>query len=367
MAAGQHRGYGVSRLEERYRFVLRALPASYREMWQEEMVATFLEGAQPDDPEDADYVAEFGRPSWPEVASVLALAVRLRIGTAGAPPRYAAWGQAIRLVALVGLLSHAVLGTATVAIRLWLAGKLSWLPAPRTDWMSGMPADVWHAAWDLSGLLWVPPFLALLFGQWRVARALATLALLPGVVATVVVTVDGVVGNRPPLSVSRWLTLVLDVLFVLALAAFHRDAPAVRPRPWLIAFVVAAPVVPVSILLSASIEGALPLLDSPALGTLALLGGAAAHLAGPLFGRPRRLAWSHALALLAGAVLLLRVATLWDYTVSAPADQRGLPMILGIVEAVALVAVGGLLALHTARALRQLPATRAGSAVWSGL
>jgi hypothetical protein len=300
------------------------------------------------------------------VASVLALAVRLRIGTAGAPPRYAAWGQAIRLVALVGLLSQAVMGTASVAIRLWLAGKLNWLPAPRADWISGMPPDIWHTAWDLSGLLCVPPFLALLFGQWRVARALATLALLPAVAATVTVTVDGVAGRGAPIPVSLWLKLVLDVLFVLALVAFHRDAPAVRHRPWLIAFVVGATAVPTLILLSVWVNGALPLLDWPALCTLALVGAAVAHLAGPLLGRPRRVvAWSHALALLAGAVLVLRVATLWDYTVSVPADQRGVLMMLGIAEAVVLLAVGGSLAVHTVRALRQLPPDRAGSTVWS--
>jgi hypothetical protein len=33
----------MSRIEERYRFVLRLLPVSYRQRWEEDMVASFLE------------------------------------------------------------------------------------------------------------------------------------------------------------------------------------------------------------------------------------------------------------------------------------------------------------------------------------
>ena len=67
----------MSTLETRYRSVLRLLPLPYRQVWEEEMVATFVESMMPDDPNDADFVAEFGRPAWSEVASVAALAVRL--------------------------------------------------------------------------------------------------------------------------------------------------------------------------------------------------------------------------------------------------------------------------------------------------
>jgi hypothetical protein len=63
----------VSRLEQRYRRVLRTLlPASYRKQWEEEMVATFVQGfvedflksVDADDPEAAEYAqyaADFGR------------------------------------------------------------------------------------------------------------------------------------------------------------------------------------------------------------------------------------------------------------------------------------------------------------------
>ena len=68
-----------SMIEQRYRSLLRLLPASYRLAWEEDMVATFLASVHSDDPEEAELVAELGRPGLAEVASVLALAVRLRI------------------------------------------------------------------------------------------------------------------------------------------------------------------------------------------------------------------------------------------------------------------------------------------------
>ena len=98
----------MNRLEQRYRVVLRTLlPASYRKLWEEDMVATFLESMASDDAEAAEYLADYGRPSWSEVASVAVLAVRLRLGAANAPLRSGAWGEAVRLVALMGLLVHA--------------------------------------------------------------------------------------------------------------------------------------------------------------------------------------------------------------------------------------------------------------------
>ena len=54
------------------------------------MVATFLESMASDDAEAAEYLADYGRPSWSEVASVAALAVRLRLGAADAPASGAA-------------------------------------------------------------------------------------------------------------------------------------------------------------------------------------------------------------------------------------------------------------------------------------
>jgi hypothetical protein len=111
----------MSRLEQRYRLVLRVLPAAYRKAWEEDMVATFLDSVDSDDAEAAEYAADYGRPSWSEVATVASLAVRRCLGAAGAPPRYVAWGQTVRLVALTGLLVNAAAATIEAGSTLWLA------------------------------------------------------------------------------------------------------------------------------------------------------------------------------------------------------------------------------------------------------
>src|SRR5687767_11091284 len=121
----------TSVLETRYRTLLRILPADYRAAWEEEMVATFLSGMATDDEEEAEYLAEFGRPSLSEVASVVGLAVRLRVpvvrrhlGGTGAAPRHRAVGDAVRIVALIGLVTHAGMAVIDLAMQLWLAGKV---------------------------------------------------------------------------------------------------------------------------------------------------------------------------------------------------------------------------------------------------
>jgi hypothetical protein len=63
-------------------------PAHYRDNWEQDMVAALLESSPTDDPEEDDYIIEFGEPKWPEIASVAGLAARLYLGGAGAPHRY---------------------------------------------------------------------------------------------------------------------------------------------------------------------------------------------------------------------------------------------------------------------------------------
>ena len=61
-------------LERRYRRVLRLLPGYYRQQWEEDMVAAFLDSSLTGDPEEDEFITEYGRPSWPELASVAGLA-----------------------------------------------------------------------------------------------------------------------------------------------------------------------------------------------------------------------------------------------------------------------------------------------------
>lgn len=96
-----------------------------------------------------------------------------------------------------------------------------------------------------------------------------------------------------------------------------------------------------------------------------MLAAAVVHLAGPVIRRSRRTpSWSHALALLAVAVLGLRLLTLLDYLLQAPFAGRSTLLAFGTVEAVAVLAVGVPLARLAATALRRLPPVPPGSA-WS--
>ena len=95
-------------LEQRYRRVLRLLPGYYRDRWEEEMAAAYLDSWLTGDPEVDECVLEYAWRDWPEVASVAGLAVRLYLGGAGAPRRYFAWGQAMRNAVLAVMLVHVV-------------------------------------------------------------------------------------------------------------------------------------------------------------------------------------------------------------------------------------------------------------------
>jgi hypothetical protein len=350
----------VNRLEQRYRLVLRTLlPASYRKVWEEDMVATFLESMDSDDAEAADYLADYGRPSWSEVASVAALALRLRLCAANAPLRSGPWGEAVRLVALMGLLVHAAAATIEAGSTLWLGGRVDWLAAPPGDWGPFLPHSAWPTISTIAGLLWLPAYVGLLLGHRRAAQLLAFLALLPAAVAAISVTMD--LAALAPLVLPAWANLLLSGLLVLALATFHHDAPPVPRRPWLLALGVA---VAVLMGLSLLVRPTTPwvLLDWPGLYCLALVGAALAHLAGPALGRTGRApSWSLALALLVPAVFGLRVVSLLQYLTITPIGQRDALLVVGAAEALAVLAVGVPLARLAADMLRRLTTTPAAS------
>ncbi|MEV7808172.1 hypothetical protein AB0O28_35010 [Microbispora sp. NPDC088329] len=215
-ASREARG-GMSVLEERYRWWLRLLPAYYRAEREEEMVSAFLEGAQPGGAGHDDQ-----RPRFLEIASVAALALRLRLGGPGSPPRSYLWGEAVRRAALLGLVFWTMIGCvfAGQAVLTYaipadaLPGGVMGIGDP------GSPDRVRLVLADLTPLLWAAGLGALVRGRPRVAAAAAAAAL---VVPHVLVP--------PPLSgwesAVRWACSVLPaVITVLALAlGFHRDAP----------------------------------------------------------------------------------------------------------------------------------------------
>jgi hypothetical protein len=351
----------VTGLEQRYRRVLRLLPPSYREVWEEEMVAAFLDSMDTRDPEAAEYAADYGRPSWSEVASVAALAIRLRFGTPGlwrrgadAPPRAAVWGQAVRLAALAGVLAYAVMATTGLGSALWLAGKLAWLPAPPADWPFPTPPSTWQTVVTIAGFLWLPACVGLLLGHLGVARLLAAVAVLPEATAAIAATVN-LTGGARVFVLTSWCNLLLGVLLVGALAAFGPQAPPPRRRPWLAALA-AGLAATVGVSLLAEPASRWLLLDWPGVCCIALVGAALVHLTAPARGRARRTPSSTlALAVLALAVLGLRVSSLLDYTLVTSGGQRWVVLAPGAAQAGTVVAVGVPLARLAANLLRRLP------------
>lgn len=225
-------------LEQRYRYALRLLPPAYRAAREEEMVAAFLElyGDAPDETNS--------RPPWAELASVAALAARVRLSWT---PRAAAWGQALRLLALLGLGLQAAIATTTL-----VSLPFFW----NSEYDSGVTLVL--SAAELS---WILAFAALTRGRIRAAKTLTLAGL-----AVELIQITGPLwlagmsrliqstGSTGP----AWLAeaagkspaelfepvdhlpflLVIGVPVVALLLGQHRAAPPVRRRWWPLAVVV---------------------------------------------------------------------------------------------------------------------------------
>ncbi|MFJ6673673.1 hypothetical protein ACIQMJ_21400 [Actinosynnema sp. NPDC091369] len=188
-----------SNLERRYRALLRVLPAWYRAEREEEMVGIFLA----DRTDDLDL--EHGWPGWGETGATLALSVRVRLGA-----RRAA-GTVLRAVALTGLLGQLV------------AVEQSWTVLARV----GFFGDVQGWWYDVAAVV---AFAALVAGRRAAGRVVAGLL---GLMALVPAVWSVAVGFP------SWWALVWHGPALLtaaaAVAGFHREAPPVSRRWWLVA------------------------------------------------------------------------------------------------------------------------------------
>jgi hypothetical protein len=133
-------------LEQRYRRVLRLLPGYYRDKWEEDMVAAFLDSWMTGDPDEDSVTMEYDRPSRQEIASVVGLAARLYLGGAGTPRRYFAWGQAVRLAVLAVVLVHATQGLANLTLLTWRRHLAGWFPALPASLAGPVPGGTVSAA-----------------------------------------------------------------------------------------------------------------------------------------------------------------------------------------------------------------------------
>jgi len=219
-------------LEDRYRRVLRLLPGYYREKWQEDMVAAFLDSWLTGDPYDDECILEFCKPTWPEVASVAALAARLYLGGGAAPRRYFAWGQAVRGAVLAVTLVQAVRGLDVLLLTVWSRRVFGWLPAPPASLVVATPGGALSpAVWYLVAYAWIVSFVMLALRYYRTAQLIAALAIVPDLV---LLLQGQFTGHVQAPYVGPWaFWLLLNLAPVLAMTAFHRDAPPAPRWPWL--------------------------------------------------------------------------------------------------------------------------------------
>jgi hypothetical protein len=321
-------------LERRYRRVVRLLPGWYRAQWEEDMVAAFLDSWLTGDAETDAWVLEIGKPDRAEIASVVGLAVRLYLGGATAPRRYFAWGQAVRNAVLAVLLLHAVAALDVLVRSAW-SSRLFGLPAPPASLMTDSPGGVWAMVYDAVNFGWIAIFVTLARGNYRAARVLAVLAIVPDLVALL----QGQVTGFMPAPFGSWaFWVLLSLAPVLAMAAFHRDAPSAVRAPWLLALPGGYLLLYVPVL-TLQVTGNTAWLPDTA-GVYCLLLAAACLWRTPWI-RYRRGAgsgvWSLALVLLAADAGAFRLATLSNYAHDPHLITVSLAELLILLIAVALV------------------------------
>ncbi len=322
-------------LEQRYRRVLRLLPGYYRERWEEDMVAAFLDSWISGDPEDDEWALKFCRPTWPEVASVVGLTARLYLGGAATPRRYFAWGQAVRNAALAVMLLHAVLGL-NVLVRTAWSRRLFGLPAPPASLVVTSPSGIWPTVYDLVNVAWVVIFVTLALGHYRTARILTALAIVPGLVALAQAELTGIM----PAPFGPWSWWVLFNLgLVLAMTAFHSDAPQAARWLWLLALPAGYLLMIVPLMVAQATGSLAWVPDFP--GQCCLLVALTCLVHVPRAWSRRATGsgvWSLTLALLAAVAGTLRVATLAGYLHNPHLMAVSMAELVILVAAAALVA-----------------------------
>lgn len=325
-------------LEQRYRRVLRLLPAYYRCTWEQDMVAAFLESALTGDPDEDEWILEFSKPPWREVTSVVGLAVRLYLGGSAAPRRYFAWGQAVRRAVLTVILLRAVWSLDLLLLTAWSRRVFSWLPVPPAGLAAGTPSGILPpVVWWLVGYAWIVSFGALAFGRYyRTAQAIAALAIIPDLVW--LLQGEFTRAFHGP-SLGPWaFWVLLNLVPVLAMTAFQRDSPPDARWPWLLTLIAVylLVAVPLTGLQTTGRSGWVP--DTAGLYcvlvALACLGHVPRAWSRQAAGSG---VWSLTLTLLAAQAGAYRVLSLTDYLHHARQVRVSLAELVLLVLAAALI------------------------------
>ncbi len=195
----------MSKLEHRYRRLLKVLPKWYRHDREEEMVGLFLA----DRTDDLDL--EHSWPGWGETGAMLGLAVRTHLAAGSAitqAPTKAVWrGEVVRALGMIGLLLGVFYAGAAVTSLAVAFGNPEWAPM--------------ITRWRVLELGPVVAFVALLSGRRTLAKVAAA--------APVLLTV---VSLGQPGYVLLWGMFQLPhfVTFLCLCLGFHREAPTPPAR-----------------------------------------------------------------------------------------------------------------------------------------
>jgi len=233
------------------------------------------------------------------------------------------------------------------------------VPAPPAMMVAASPGGLWPATvWYVAGYVWIVVMVALVLGYYRTARVLALLAILPSLVWLLA----GQFSGRLLTPFGSWaFWFLIDLAPVLAMAAFHRDAPPVSRlarRSWLLAVPAYCLVVSVPLRAAAATGHDAWVPDTP--GVLCILVAllCLAHLPRAWSSRAGTGVWSLSLVLLAGVTGVYRIISLGDYM----RDPRliyyleGPHLIkVGIAELFILAAAAVLVAPDAARAQTAVP------------
>jgi hypothetical protein len=323
-------------LERRYRRVLRLLPGWYRQQWEQDMVAAFLDSWLTGDQEADAYITRAAGPSWAEVASVACLAARLFLTGLAAPLRSFFSGHAVRRAVLALVLLQAARGLEGLVDMAWSRRLFAWIPVPPASIASSGSAGTWQTTFYLVGYAWIVVFVLLVLRYYRIARVLAALAIIPDLVALLLGEFTGAL--RQP-AIGPWAFFALiNLAPVVAMTAFRRDAPPLASWRWLLALPAAYLVAYAPLLALVATGNAAWVPDFSGLYcvlvALACLVQASRARSRPAVGSS---VWSLTLTLLAADAAAYRVFSITDYVHDPHLIAVSVVELLILMTAVALV------------------------------